>query len=295
MMVNTISGAIFFHLFTSLGVLHVVDAAGDTDRGALFAMAYGIWVCCVVKLTLDWRARSSPQRWRRPEEHAMNPSPLAMRRRLQRARFATALLTAPLGNISADETKDLKKDAEGIQVLTQAVEGSKFKAVRATMTVETSVSGLVALVRDTSACAEWVYLCITSKEHRVVSETEMYIYTHNDLPWPVSDRDALFHVVWEQAADSSVTMTARAVGDSDINKKRGVVRLKDALTNWTFNPVEGGVEVVFDAHVDPGGPLPAFVTNMLLIDAPFHTLTRMRALALSGRYDNAHFDFLKAK
>ena len=29
MMVNTISGAIFFHLFTSLGVVHVVDAAGE--------------------------------------------------------------------------------------------------------------------------------------------------------------------------------------------------------------------------------------------------------------------------
>ena len=53
MMVNTISGAIFFHLFTSLGVVRVVHAAGDTDRGALFAMAYGICVCCVVKLTLE--------------------------------------------------------------------------------------------------------------------------------------------------------------------------------------------------------------------------------------------------
>ncbi|MEM7363035.1 MAG: hypothetical protein AAF525_03370, partial [Pseudomonadota bacterium] len=31
-----ISGAIFFHLFTPLGVNRVVDAAGNTDGGALF-------------------------------------------------------------------------------------------------------------------------------------------------------------------------------------------------------------------------------------------------------------------
>ncbi len=43
---GVISGAIFFHLFTPLGVVRVVDAAGNTDGGALFAMACGVWVCC---------------------------------------------------------------------------------------------------------------------------------------------------------------------------------------------------------------------------------------------------------
>ena len=40
-----ISGAIFFHLFTPLGVNRIVDAAGNTDGGVLFAMACGVWVC----------------------------------------------------------------------------------------------------------------------------------------------------------------------------------------------------------------------------------------------------------
>ena len=34
---------------------------------------------------------------------------------------------------------------------------------------------------------------------------------------------------------------------------------------------------ISDAHVDPGGPLPAWITNVLLVDAPFQTMTRMRA------------------
>lgn len=47
-----ISGAIFFHLFTPLGVDRVVDAAGNTDGGVLFYMACGVWVSCVALIYL---------------------------------------------------------------------------------------------------------------------------------------------------------------------------------------------------------------------------------------------------
>lgn len=39
-----ISGAIFFHLFTPLGIDRVIDQAGTTDGGALFFTAVAVWV-----------------------------------------------------------------------------------------------------------------------------------------------------------------------------------------------------------------------------------------------------------
>ena len=47
-----ISGAIFFHLFTPLGVNRQINAAGDTDGGALFYMACGVWISCALILYL---------------------------------------------------------------------------------------------------------------------------------------------------------------------------------------------------------------------------------------------------
>lgn len=44
-----ISGAIFFHLFTPLGV-QVRNTDGSLDGGQLFALACGIWVAAVVLL-----------------------------------------------------------------------------------------------------------------------------------------------------------------------------------------------------------------------------------------------------
>ena len=48
-----ISGAIFFHLFTPLGVDRVVDEAGNTDNGVLFYMACGVWLSCVILVGLE--------------------------------------------------------------------------------------------------------------------------------------------------------------------------------------------------------------------------------------------------
>lgn len=45
-----ISGAIFFHLFTPLGVERTINAAGETDGGALFLMACGVWISCALIL-----------------------------------------------------------------------------------------------------------------------------------------------------------------------------------------------------------------------------------------------------
>ncbi|MBY0468155.1 MAG: hypothetical protein K2Q07_04160 [Burkholderiaceae bacterium] len=46
---GVISGAIFFHLFTPLGIA-VVNADGSSDGGQLFALACGVWLSCAALL-----------------------------------------------------------------------------------------------------------------------------------------------------------------------------------------------------------------------------------------------------
>lgn len=48
---GVISGAIFFHLFTPLGVA-VQDADGQSDGGLLFTLACGVWISCAILIYL---------------------------------------------------------------------------------------------------------------------------------------------------------------------------------------------------------------------------------------------------
>ena len=54
---TVISGAIFFHLFTPLGINRVIDEAGNTDGGTLFFMACGVWLSCFIILILAKKKR----------------------------------------------------------------------------------------------------------------------------------------------------------------------------------------------------------------------------------------------
>lgn len=49
---GVISGAIFFHLFTPLGVA-VVNTDGTSDGGELFTLACGVWIACAWLLLLN--------------------------------------------------------------------------------------------------------------------------------------------------------------------------------------------------------------------------------------------------
>lgn len=51
MAIGVISGAIFFHLFTPLGV-EVINADGQGDHGTLFVMACGVWIASAILIVL---------------------------------------------------------------------------------------------------------------------------------------------------------------------------------------------------------------------------------------------------
>lgn len=64
MAIGVISGAIFFHLFTPLGV-SVLNTDGTHDGGELFALACGVWIAATILL---WTSRETIagalERWR---------------------------------------------------------------------------------------------------------------------------------------------------------------------------------------------------------------------------------------
>lgn len=202
----------------------------------------------------------------------------------------------PVDGATADEEGnwDVRRSRDGIEVATRPVEDSPHAAVRARMTVAATVSEVVGLLKDASACEDWAAYCADARLVAAEDETEAWVWTHNDMPWPVRDREVVTHVTWRRdPATGAVHMRAQAV-PGRVAVADGHVRLEHAWSRWTITPVEDGVEVVCVSHADPGSPLPAWITNRMLVDAPWESFERVRTLVRSGRYADATFAFIGA-
>ena len=210
---------------------------------------------------------------------------------------AMALLLMPCAGYSQEVGVDydwkLKRDRDGIQIYLSSVPGSKFKAIRSVMQFQTQTRSLVALVMDLPNCPNWAAMCKEARSTKYLSETESLIYTHNDLPFPVRDRDVFSLVKWSYEPHSGkVSMVSRAV-DGEHPKNKGIIRIEKAVTQWHFTPLsDGDVLVESYAHVDPNGATPAWLTNLLMVDSPYKTMKNMRDILQQGSYKDAQIAFL---
>ncbi len=194
-----------------------------------------------------------------------------------------------------EQAWELRRDREGIQVSTRPVVGSPYDAVRTTTRMEdVRLSALVALIEDPMACADWADRCAEAYLFERISDTESLVYTHNDMPFPVKDRDVLANVKWSQDADTfSVRMNSMAtVGKMD--EVKGRLRLTQAVASWSFVPqADGSVMVSNEAHINPGSALPGWITNILLVDAPFETMKSFVNEVRKPKYAQAQLSFIK--
>lgn len=175
-------------------------------------------------------------------------------------------------------TWQLAKEKGDIKVFTRTSAMGSLKDSKGVVQIKASVDDVLNLLRNFDGYTKWMYKCAESKLLKRVSETEYYVYTVTDAPWPVSDRDLIAKVNAEKKADGTVALTLSGVKDY-IAEKPGKVRVPRFNGLWQVSPKANGVvEVIYQLESDPGGSLPDWVANATATDIPFYTLSEMKKL-----------------
>src|SRR5436305_406504 len=117
----------------------------------------------------------------------------------------------------------LQKNENGITVYTRHAEGSHLKEVKVVNVVESSLSGLVALLLDVKNYPNWIYACSQASVLKDINKLEQYQYQVTDVPWPVSDRDVASHFKIEQ------DLTTKIVSVTNIGKPEYIPPKQDRL------------------------------------------------------------------
>ncbi|MBC9250562.1 hypothetical protein A9179_09780 [Pseudomonas alcaligenes] len=176
------------------------------------------------------------------------------------------------------EDWQLAKDEDGIRIYLSAVEGSKYKAYRGVTTIKSDVAKLRALQEDVQGSCAWIHAC--AEQSLLKHEgNQSWVYTRFEMPWPVTARDSILHVVTVENADGS--LVRKLDGQPTFKPQdKDYVRVASLEGSWIFVPKgTGEVEVTYQVHTEPGGSVPSWLANSFVVDAPFNTLNALRAKA----------------
>lgn len=181
-------------------------------------------------------------------------------------------------------------DRDGVQVWTCAVPGNGLLAFEARTTVQSTLSGLVALLMDTAAAPQWVFRMNRIDMLRQDEEAGTFLLRAESDFWPLKDRDVYLEgKVMQQPATLLVAIDSRSTPAGRYPPHPDFVRMPLMIGQWEFRPIgQGRVQVTMSGRADPGGSIPGFLVNLVIQETPYRTLLGLRQQIQQRRYQQMH-------
>ena len=187
----------------------------------------------------------------------------------------------------------LEKEDDGITVYTREVTGSEFLEFKGIVEVDASVDAVVAFLYDTERTAEWIHDCDFGMTLEEVDFRDNYIYQTFDLPFPASDRALILHSTLIYTLEGA---RLDSVAASDFCKDRETERCQRVIQNkmlmitkskGSYSMIKTGTsktKIIWQLHTEPGGYIPTWLANALVVDLPLYSLAKLREMVLEPRY-----------
>ncbi len=181
----------------------------------------------------------------------------------------------------------LRKDEEGIKVYSASTETSEFKMIKVECIVEATPAILVAILKDIDKKHEWVYSSKESEVLQINNPNDFVMYSQVSVPWPFLDRDYIAHLVFKQVSPGFMTVDVYSEPDK-VPARNGIVRVKNHSAHWDVYTIDATkIKVVYTVTFDPGGAVPAWLSNLFVVKAPFETFQTLRNKVTQPKYRNA--------
>lgn len=194
---------------------------------------------------------------------------------------------------SAWELEEEEKDIN-LQIFTREVDGSNLKEFKGEMLVKTKLSTIAALLLDGQSAPKWMHQCEKFEVVEQIDALSAVVYFVNGAPWPVSDRDAVVMSVMSQDPETLVLKAEISVVDDLLPEDDDYVRIPHMKGFWLFEPkAEGQVMVTYQVHANPGGSLPDWLANSVVVDTPYHTMSNMAEMLKKEKYQQAEVPMIK--
>lgn len=176
------------------------------------------------------------------------------------------------------QTWELAKSGNGIEIFTRTKVGGNVKEFKALTTVETSVKQAEALISDIDRYPNWQDNCEEAHLIERVDDVTVIARYISETPWPFNDRDIVLRMTRKNKSDGGVLFEIEnAPGAYPENED--YVRIPNAGGIWEITPLgDNRCEVNYEFYADPAGNVPNWLVNMFVVQGPYNSFERMKEI-----------------
>ena len=192
---------------------------------------------------------------------------------------------------------ELEKDEQGIQVYTEAVPSSDIRRFRVETTLPVPLDRVLAVFDDFKRYPEWKYKVKHSGVLAQPEENAWYHYQDLSMPFPLDDRMFVMRSQLLPQGPNQVVIETRAAPDycrdqalpacSGAKTFYGLIVREARGRHEMKQLADGSTHIVWIQHAEPGGVLPDWLVNAMLVDGPWETFKGLRAYVNQSRYRGA--------
>jgi hypothetical protein len=174
----------------------------------------------------------------------------------------------------------LRKDENGIAVYTRTVDSSSFEEFKAIAVInDVSLVQVLDILLDVENYTSLIPDCI---ESRVLFRRGKYYdihYIRMDSPWPVKDRDAIYQSETTVSDSWKHAYISLSPIGNYIDEKNELVRMYKGSGFWEIEELPGNaIKIIYQFQSDPGGKIPGWLANSVIISNPYKTLENLKRL-----------------
>jgi hypothetical protein len=192
------------------------------------------------------------------------------------------LLLTGLLLLGPDKNQDwrLRKEEDGITIYTRSVQGSSFDEFKAVVILqEVSLGKVLDILLDVKNYPSLISDCA---ESQIVFQRDKYYDIHYFIikaPWPIKDRDAIYESTTTVSNSGKRAHISLAPMGGYLPEKENMVRMYRGTGYWELEEFETGkVRLTYQFHGSPGGIIPAWLSNSVIVSNPFKTLQNLKRI-----------------
>ena len=185
------------------------------------------------------------------------------------------------------------KEKDGIEIFNRKNDNSEFKEFTSRAVIDGTVNEFLAVLYDVEALPAWGYKVKEAELIRRDSESLQVYYAVAKAPFPYKNRDGVYlnRFRWDPL-EKTLVVDIELLED-ELAEKEDLVRMK-GYGFWKVKELSADrIEVEFQMQMDPGGNIPAWLSNMFSGDTPYFTIQGLKEVMKESRYKGKEYSLTK--